>query len=199
MQLSCISLATLLYLSCNSLAYVHDENAIKILGCYKGALGMIARKMLGFVPAELAARLVKSGMVETVKPRLTRVYESDNGYVDLHIDIIGPSDKYGVYKPPSPGELLEAKIRTLKKEERYDEVIPILLDLVKETEEAARMKSGYLNSTPYFHLATIYRKQNKIKDEIEILERFLRQPKAADAPTTLALRLVKARELLGNK
>ena len=48
----------------------------------------------------------------------------------------------------------------------------------------------------YEKLAIIYRKQKRYGDEIAILERFERQPKAPGAlPKKLAERLVKAKQL----
>ncbi|MFK5947285.1 MAG: hypothetical protein QM500_00770 [Methylococcales bacterium] len=109
-------------------------------------------------------------------------------------------------------------IKKLKKERKYDEAIGILLKSVELTENESKkgdsmpvheekfdfLSEGRTNSwgvAPWYYeqLAIIYRKQKKYADEVSILERYERQPKAPGAgPKKLSERLIKARELLEN-
>jgi hypothetical protein len=67
----------------------HDENAIKIIGCYKGFFST-KRRMLGYVPKETSARIVKNGFWDQVKPRLLMTYLGRDDYVEILFQIIGP-------------------------------------------------------------------------------------------------------------
>lgn len=109
-------------------------------------------------------------------------------------------------------------IKQLKKDKKYDEAIEILLKSVELTENESKkanskpvleekfafLSEGRSNSwgvSPWYYEqhAIIYRKQKKYTDEVSILERYERQPKAPGiGPKKLAERLIKARELLEN-
>lgn len=66
-----------------------DPNAIKVIGCTKGLFGP-ERRHIGYVPAELAARIAKTGLRELVKPRLWKTYLGDDGYVEVGFQLLGP-------------------------------------------------------------------------------------------------------------
>ena len=107
-------------------------------------------------------------------------------------------------------------IKQLKRDKKYDEAIEILLKCVDLTEnESVKANSkpvlddkfsflseGRTNQwgvAPWYYeqLAIIYRNQKKYADEVAILERYSKQPKAPGVgPQKLAERLVKARELV---
>jgi len=109
-------------------------------------------------------------------------------------------------------------IKQLKKDKKYDKAIGVLLKSVELTENESKkanskpvleekfafLSEGRSNSwgvSPWYYeqLAIIYRKQKKYTDEVSILERYERQPKAPGiGPKKLAERLIKARELLEN-
>ena len=107
-------------------------------------------------------------------------------------------------------------INQLKRDEKYDEAIALLLKSVELTEKESKKanpkpildeKFAFLSEgrtnvwgvAPWYYeqLAIIYRKQKKYAEEVSILERYEKQPKAPGAgPKKLAERLIKARELL---
>ena len=69
----------------------HDKNAIKVIGVSKRG-----RAFIGYVPKDVAAQVVRSGMYETLRPRLGRIYEGRNSnpdfpgpYLEINIQILG--------------------------------------------------------------------------------------------------------------
>lgn len=70
----------------------HDANAIKIIGVSRGK-----RRFIGYVPREIAAQIVGSGLVEVVLPRLERIWRTDGGFVDVTFQIVGPKDRKAQY------------------------------------------------------------------------------------------------------
>lgn len=85
------------------------------------------------------------------------------------------------------------EVKHLKKEGRNREAIELLLQCVKSMEENSKNLGGV---APWYYeqLAILYRKERKYEEEVEILERYSRQPKAPGrGPEKLAERLEKAR------
>jgi HIRAN domain len=79
----------------------HDRNAIRVMGSWKGWFSR-KRKMLGYVPAEDAAKLVSLGLADSVRPRLLKTYLGTDGFVEIEFQIIGPKDLYRTFNPPPP-------------------------------------------------------------------------------------------------
>jgi hypothetical protein len=79
-------------------ANASDTNAIKILGCSEGVLG-IRRVFLGFIPKDDSVRIVEYGLSTVVKPRLVKVYSGADGLVEITFQIIGPSGKRCEFYP----------------------------------------------------------------------------------------------------
>jgi len=76
------------------------------------------------------------------------------------------------------------------------------LKLVDETEKEAKSQGEGWGVAPWYYeqLAILYRKEKQYDNEVEILERYERQPKAPGAgPEKLADRLMKAREVRDKK
>jgi len=94
-------------------------------------------------------------------------------------------------------------VKQLKRDRRHAEAIELLLRLIDATEAEAKtaQQLGYDRGVApayYKELAIVYRKEKRFTDEVGILERYERQPKArGEMPAELARRLVKARELAG--
>lgn len=67
------------------------------------------------------------------------------------------------------------KIKTLKKERKYNEVIKLLLKILEITEKES-IKTG-LGVAPWYYgqLSIIYKKTNDLEAEIKVLERFKNQ------------------------
>ena len=90
-----------------------------------------------------------------------------------------------------------AVIKNLKRAQRTDEAIALLLKCVDATEDEDRHERLGVAPGYYNDLAIIYHKQKSFADEVAILERYARQRKALGAlPPKLAARLVKAKGLL---
>jgi hypothetical protein len=109
-------------------------------------------------------------------------------------------------------------IKQLKRDNKYDDAIELLLESIEMTEQESKKadsaptsedKFAFLSEgvastwgvSPWYYeqLAIIYRKQKKYAEEVAILERYDRQPKAAGVgPKKLADRLINARELLAS-
>ena len=109
-------------------------------------------------------------------------------------------------------------IKQLKRDQKYDEAIEVLLKSVELTENESKKASSipvhedkfsFLSEgrsttwgvAPWYYeqLAIIYRKQKRFAEEVSILERYASQPKAPGVgPKKLAERLIKARALLAD-
>ncbi|KAB2679640.1 hypothetical protein F9K85_01595 [Brucella tritici] len=83
----------------------HDPNAIRIVGSWKGWFSR-KEKMLGYVPAEDAAKLVRLGLADSVRPRLMKTYLGADGFVEIEIQILGPKDLYPSFNPPPPPKVV---------------------------------------------------------------------------------------------
>lgn len=180
----------------------HDGNAIKVIGCSKRWFGT-RRKFLGYVPRDVAERMVKANVDASIKPRLLKTYLGDSGYVEILFQIIGPKRS----KPaPAPATLKVGdephysdyvdRVKWLKANSRNNDAIDLLKGLVLETESEAAAKEFGVAHWYYEQLAILYRKEKRYDDEVEILERYASQPKAPGAgPNKLAERLEKARAI----
>ena len=92
-----------------------------------------------------------------------------------------------------------AQVKVLKREKRHDEAISLLNQLVEATQAESRAAGAGWGVAPWYYeqLAIIYRKERRYADEVEILLRYNKQPKAPGAGLSkLAARLDKARQLL---
>ena len=90
------------------------------------------------------------------------------------------------------------RIKDLKRAQRADKAIALLLECLDATEAEANIKGGGVAPWYYEQLAILYRKDKRLADEIDVLERYERQSKAAGVgPAKLAARLARARELSG--
>lgn len=90
------------------------------------------------------------------------------------------------------------QLKLLKREKRHDEAIELLNQLVDATEAESRAAGAGWGVAPWYYeqLAIIYRKERRYADEVKILRRYKRQPKAPGAGSSkLAARLDKARQL----
>ncbi len=91
------------------------------------------------------------------------------------------------------------RVKQLKRAERHEEAIALLLKLVEAIEEESRAAGEGWGVAPWYfeQLAILYRKEKRYADEVSILERYEAQPKAPGAgPMRLAERLEKARQKL---
>lgn len=79
----------------------HDSNAIRIVGSWKGWF-LRKEKVLGYVPAEDAAKLVRLGLADSVRPRLLKTYLGTDGFVEIEFQITGPKDLYRTFNPLPP-------------------------------------------------------------------------------------------------
>ena len=77
-----------------------------------------------------------------------------------------------------------------------EEAISLLLELVGATEADSRANGWGVAPWYYERLAIIYRRQKRLADEVDILERYERQQKAPGSmPAKLAARLLRAKDL----
>lgn len=94
-------------------------------------------------------------------------------------------------------------LKQLKREQKHDEAIKLLLELVCAIEREARMADKLNWGAPWFiapgyykQLAIIYRKEKRYDKEVEILERYCDQTKAPGARVSeLEQRLTIAKNL----
>jgi len=83
----------------------HDKNAIKVIGRSSGR-----DYFIGYVPKEIAAQIIETELFNRVKPRLMRIYEGTENYLEIHFQIIGPKvdkkqfDAYITNQPANPSQ-----------------------------------------------------------------------------------------------
>ena len=116
------------------------------------------------------------------------------------------SEKEAAFNRGSPGYVdgkhfttYIEQVKHLKREERHDEAIALLLNLIAATEAESRESGGPSGVAPWYYeqLAIIYRKVKRHSDEVAVLERYEGQTKAPGVgPQRLAERLTKAKEIL---
>lgn len=184
----------------------YDKNAIKVVGCSKGFFG-VKRRFIGYVPKYVSELIVTNRFWGLVKPRLLKTYVGNGDFVEVLFQLLGPKGKKYEYSPSKSdtgGHYTDyvERVKQLKSENRNEEAIKLLLKLVDETEKEAKSQGKGWGVAPWYYeqLAILYRKEKQYDYEVEILERYERQPKAPGAgPEKLAERLIKAREVRDKK
>ena len=174
----------------------HDRNAIAIYGKAKKLFG-VKNYHLGFVPKEIAKKVVENGFGEQVIARLYKTYLGSDGFIEIEFQLLGPKGQYYDYAPPIT-ENAESyvdhvpRIKQLKQNGEYDEAVTLLLQCVDWTEKESKQTGFGVAPWYYQQLAIIYRKQKDRNAEIEILERFMEQTHArGTTPAKLIERLEK--------
>ena len=80
----------------------HDPNAIQVFGSVRGLFGK-KRLLIGYVPADIAKRLVSTGILRSVVPRL-RYLKLDGDYITVSFEIVGPKSTIEQYSPKIPNK-----------------------------------------------------------------------------------------------
>lgn len=76
---------------------LHDEHAIKVIGCTKGFFGT-KRRFVGYVPKEIAKDIVTRGFFSEVRPRLTHARITRDGFAVIEFQILGPKARKKEYE-----------------------------------------------------------------------------------------------------
>jgi hypothetical protein len=175
----------------------HDKNTIKVIGC-NGA----KRYFVGYVPRETSRLIFEGGFWGHVLPRLYKTCVGDDGFVDIFFQILGQIGRKYEYLQTEKAKGRHVsdyvdRVKQLMQQKNYQEAIELLLRLVDQTEQESSDEGCGVAPWYYEQLAVIYRKEKRYADEVDILERFEKQPKAPGVgPQKLAERLAKARLLL---
>ncbi|WP_028484280.1 HIRAN domain-containing protein [Thioalkalivibrio sp. ALE17] len=74
----------------------HDPNAIAILASRKSFFGRVEKKV-GHVPAEIASQIADAKVGDKLVLRPKKLYISDDGFIDLKFDILGPEQLFEQY------------------------------------------------------------------------------------------------------
>ncbi|RLB24349.1 MAG: hypothetical protein DRG73_04015 [Deltaproteobacteria bacterium] len=165
----------------------HDKNAIRVIGCSKGLFGT-KRRFIGYVPKDVAKKIVEGGFWGKVRPRLLKTYVGAGGFVEILFQLLGPKGQKFQFSPPKTqegGHYTEyvERVKQLKAENKNEEAIELLLKLVDEIEKEAQKRGEGWGVAPWYYeqLAILYRKEKRYDDEVQILERYEAQPKAPGA------------------
>ena len=94
----------------------HDQNAIRLVGVSKGFLST-NRQFLGYVPKDIAKRIVSGGFWEQTSPRLRHISISGE-YIHIHFDVLGPKSERSSYRPRNPENDLEQSMPTRASNQR---------------------------------------------------------------------------------
>lgn len=79
----------------------HDASAIQIIGIVHH--GNRAEQLhLGYLPAEIAAKVAVSGLAGQVAPRLKYTGLKDSGYIVIELQLLGPSGQKQAYLAAAP-------------------------------------------------------------------------------------------------
>ncbi|MEX2495707.1 MAG: hypothetical protein WD448_06445 [Woeseia sp.] len=73
-----------------------DPNAIAVFGARKSLFGRVEKK-IGYIPAEISSQIADAGLSGQAVLRPKSLYISDDGYVDLKFDLLGPKELYEQY------------------------------------------------------------------------------------------------------
>lgn len=79
----------------------HDSNAIKIIGCSKGWFGT-KHRFIGYVPKEVAEKVVYARLFHRMRPRLLKTYVGDQGFVEVLFQLLGPRSDIDSYRMDRP-------------------------------------------------------------------------------------------------
>lgn len=63
----------------------HDKNAIKLIG-----ISGSNKYFIGYLPKEVSEQIVATGLFDSVKARLTRIYVGKDDFLEFHYQIVGP-------------------------------------------------------------------------------------------------------------
>ncbi|MGB5541500.1 MAG: HIRAN domain-containing protein [Gammaproteobacteria bacterium] len=74
----------------------HDFSAIRVMGESTGWI-FGARRCIGYVPADLARKLVITGIDAKVEARLRMILVDGKDAVKIRFDLLGPADDYEKY------------------------------------------------------------------------------------------------------
>ena len=74
----------------------HEADAIKVMGRSKGWFREV-RKCIGYVPSDIARRLVASGVDSRVMAKLHLVSIRDRDSIQIRINLLGPLSDYEKY------------------------------------------------------------------------------------------------------
>lgn len=88
------------------------------------------------------------------------------------------------------------KVRSLKRQKKYDEAIKLLNACMSATERESTIMGWGVAPWYYEQTAIIYREQGKINEEIAVLEMYMHRQHGRSGPSRkLSARLGRAREL----
>ena len=85
-----------IYLHCVT-NHMQDSGAIRIIGKSKGWL-LDKKQCIGYVPADIAEKLVRADLEDKVEVRLQRISFNRNRSIAIRFDILGLKDDYEKYQ-----------------------------------------------------------------------------------------------------
>jgi hypothetical protein len=65
----------------------NDKNAVKVIGVTSSD-----RYFLGYVPKEISEQIISTGVFDKVNPRLVRLFQGNNDYLEVQFQIVGPTE-----------------------------------------------------------------------------------------------------------
>jgi len=74
----------------------HEPNTIRVIGKSKGWF-FVRKKCIGYVPEDIAKKLVLSEMEDKVTTRLKYISSDDENFIEIRFDILGSKDEYEKY------------------------------------------------------------------------------------------------------
>ncbi|MBW2519238.1 MAG: HIRAN domain-containing protein [Deltaproteobacteria bacterium] len=75
-----------------------DKNAIAVTGFSKGFLSKEKEFFLGYIPRDIARKIVGAGLENEVIPRLERIYLGNKVFLDIAFQLIGKAENKDKYQ-----------------------------------------------------------------------------------------------------
>jgi len=195
----------------------HDPNAVMVQ--VDGNLVAYLSRDDAVAYSGLLAQVASTGRFLACKARIAGrgpEHEGTTSNLGIFLQLPPPEERLGSVQstgahphasddPDKPGYFrgrhissYPADVRQLEKEGKVDEAEQLLLKLVEVAEDESTATGTGVNPWPYERLATLCRKQERYKDEIDILERWAKQKHPpGNATPALLVRLGKARRSFG--
>jgi hypothetical protein len=160
-----------------------DPNALAVIGVTQGWI-FKKRKMIGYIPREIAAQIAESCGIQSLKPRLRNIYIGYNDYCIVEFDLVGPKSMVKEYR--SARKAHPSSTPTIRVVSGDKFIIPVDTNAANtlgiececsgEIDNAIACYESSITDCectvfPFDRLLEIYRNQKRNLDEIRVTER----------------------------
>lgn len=134
--------------------------------------GLFSGSLIGFIFAIVMGYLANKVFKRRAKEEGNSIAEMDNDSIASSFNTNDRSEEIGYYLGKHYTEYVE-QIKQLKREQKNQEAIDLLNELVLVVESESAINQSGLPPFYYEQLAILYRKEKQSDKEVEILERYI--------------------------